>query len=193
MPITKYTSDSSNKVVGEWYFSGDQWFKSSSAKITSIYPGMNLVNEKQTICLVPLTTGNSTFYTSLVPGKERLWETEDEMGYKQFNYGKVGKVIPCYATIYNSDDGKPRRYFDGNSWIRVEYTHNNYEDININYVASREVKIYEYPIEDNEYYLSSYYYGDRLTALRATVNDPDWLYTGIGWIKRTSTNLSIIE
>jgi hypothetical protein len=32
-PVSKLTADANNRVVGEWYFSGDQWVETANTKI----------------------------------------------------------------------------------------------------------------------------------------------------------------
>lgn len=168
VPATKYTSDEANRVVGEWYFCGDQWINSANTNIIS----MDFTPEKQTICLV--ATGQE-LKGSLAPGENGT-----------ISYGVDAQVL--VSTAESSD-----YYFVGDSWIPKEITHNNVVEENLNYVVALETNYYRYPLEDNQYKIGTYTFGDRITVLKSTAKDRDWLYTGQGWIKRTSTNLSIVE
>lgn len=190
MPVSAYTSDRANKVVGEWYFSGDQWILSSKTNMASWSTyNLNYRKEKQVICLVP-HEGMSKFYTYLKPSAN-TWQPQDSTGEDAIDYGDKGQVIISYWTAYANE--KPQYYYDGNSWIPVAYTHNSIREENKSYVVAIDTKYYQYPIEDNTYLLGTYLYGERITVLHSYRLDESWCYTGQGWLKKTSTNLSIIE
>ena len=150
---------------------------------------LNYRKEKQVICLVP-HEGMSKFYTYLKPSAN-TWQPQDSTGEDAIDYGDKGQVITSYWTAYANE--KPQYYYDGNSWIPVAYTHNSTREENKSYVVAIDTKYYQYPIEDNTYLLGTYLYGERITVLHSYKLDESWCYTGQGWLKKTSTNLSIIE
>ena len=59
-PVSKLTADADNRVVGEWYFSGDQWLETKNTTIhAGTFDKTKLTKLQQTFCLVkPATSEN---------------------------------------------------------------------------------------------------------------------------------------
>ena len=189
LPISKYTSDSDNNVVGEWYKTADMWIPSSKTKIVTFPAGYTLKLEKQTICLV-VSSNAQYFYNGLDPAAVNPWGTVDKNGKGQIPAIPKGKVTTCYATVSN---GTNTCYFDGYVWIPLEYTERHTAEDNTNYVVVEDIIKYKYPIEDLNYKVGNYSYGDRITSVKYCKHNNEWLYVGDGWIKKTTNNLSIVE
>lgn len=195
--VTKYTSDSANNVVGEWYLSGDEWIQSSNCTIVNesdlLYGFYGLREAQQNMVLVPLKEDMTNFYGNKHPTMGRAFSATDLVGSQQMSYGDQPQVLKTFYTIYSLSSNADRWYFDGQSWIPMEQTSKNTQDVNANYVVAESTICYSLPIENVNYRLSTYNYGDRITVLKSCVNDDRWCYTGEGWIRNMGTNLSIIE
>lgn len=187
MPISKATSDASNYVIGEWYFSGDQWMKSNEV---SIYAGLTpsrLNKLQQNICLVqPTDTKTDIYYVYLNPeGVATIGQSSDT------TYSNMGSVITTYYNYVNS--GGEKFYFDGNRWVPEKYTSLNTIEWNKNYaVVPDNLTFYSHPIADDTYKIGTYHYGERITVPYVCAKNNLWGYTGLGWIQLTSGNVSEI-
>lgn len=175
-PVSKLTADVDNKVVGEWYYSGDQWLESAN---TSIYAGafdkLKLTKLQQTICLLP--GGDYTrFYVYLNPA-----EVANVGGSSSNSYGSTAKVAVSHYYYINSNNEK--FYFDGAFWIPEKYTSNYTIEQNKNYAITVDTNYYSVPIANDEYKLGVYLYGERITVPYVATNNPNWAYTGRGWIE----------
>jgi hypothetical protein len=185
MPISKATSDATNHVIGEWYFSGDQWFQSNKAGIYAGLTPARLTKLQQDICLVqPSDTKTNIYYVYLDP------EAVSVVGEKtDTTYSNMGSVITAYYNYVNSNGEK--FYFDGNRWVPEDYTAFNTTEWNKNYaVVPESLTYYAYPIVDNTYKLGSYHYGERITVPYVSTQNPNWGYTGLGWVQLTAGNVS---
>ena len=186
MPISKATSDASNYVIGEWYFSGDQWMKSNEV---SIYAGLTpsrLNKLQQDICLVqPTNTKTDIYYVYLNP------ETITPGQRSDTTYSNMGSVIRVY---YNYTDANGEKsFFDGNRWVPEKYTSLNTIELNKNYaVVPDNLTFYSHPIADDTYKIGTYHYGERITVPYVCAKNNLWGYTGLGWIQLTSGNVSEI-
>lgn len=185
MPISKATSDASNNVIGEWYYSGDQWLKSNQV---SIYAGLTparLTKLQQDICLVqPTDTNTDIYYVYLNP------EAVATVGQAtDTTYSNMGSVITAYYNYVNG--GGEKFYFDGNRWVPEKYTAFNTTEWNKNYaVVPDNLTYYSQPIADDAYRIGSYHYGERITIPYVSTKNPVWGYTGLGWVQLTAGNVS---
>lgn len=175
-PVSKLTADADNRVVGEWYYSGDQWLESSN---TSIYAGtfdkLKLTKLQQTICLLP--GGDYTkFYVYLNPAEVvNIGESSNN------SYGSTAKTAVSH--YYYIDNNNEKFYFDGAFWIPEKYTANYITEQNKNYAITVDTNYYSVPIAKDEYKLGVYLYGERITVPYVATNNPNWAYTGRGWIE----------
>ena len=64
--------------------------------------------------------------------------------------------------------------------------------MNKNYAIARSTIYYSVPIADNEYKIGTYSYGDRITVPYVSTNNPDWAYTGLGWIQLTNNVSEVV-
>lgn len=187
MPISKATSDASNYVIGEWYFSGDQWMKSNEV---SIYAGLTparLTKLQQDICLVqPTDTNTDIYYVYLNPeGVATIGQSSDT------TYSNMGSVITAYYNYVNG--GGEKFYFDGNRWVPEKYTSLNTIEWNKNYaIVPDNLTFYSHPIVDDTYKIGTYHYGERITVPYVCAKNNTWGYTGLGWVQLTSNNVSEI-
>lgn len=181
VPISKYTADADNKVVGEWYFSCDQWFES---KTSSIYAGefdkLKLTKLQQSICLINDANNSMNFYVYTNP--------TDAQG-TTYSYGNASNILTTYY-YYDADNG--RYYFDGSFWVPESYTSLNITEVNKNYAIARDTNYYSVPIANEEYKLGIYLYGERITVPYVSTNNPDWAYTGRGWIQLANNTSEIL-
>lgn len=185
MPISKATSDATNHVIGEWYFSGDQWFQSNKVGIYAGLTPARLTKLQQDICLVqPTDTKTNIYYVYLDPeAVSVIGENSDT------TYSNMGSVITAYYNYVNSNGEK--FYFDGNRWVPEDYTAFNTTEWNRNYaVVPESLTYYAYPVIDDTYKLGSYHYGERITVPYISTQNPNWGYTGLGWIQLTAGNVS---
>lgn len=181
VPISKYTADASNRVVGEWYFSCDQWFES---KTSSIYAGnfdkLKLTKLQQSICLINNADNSMNFYVYTNPA--------DAQG-TTYSYGNASNILTTYY-YYDADNG--RYYFDGSFWVPESYTSLNTTEVNKNYAIARDTNYYSVPIANEEYKLGIYLYGERITVPYVSTNNPDWAYTGRGWIQLANNTSEVL-
>jgi hypothetical protein len=184
LPISKATSDANNRVVGEWYFSGDQWFESKNAPIhAGTFDKTKLTKLQQNICLVkPAPT--QTYYVYLDPSA--VGEAGESSGT---SYGS-GVMITTYY-YYKADN--MTYYFDGANWIPEKYTSLNTTELNENYtIIPDSMPYYTVPIEEDAYIGGRYHYGERITVPYVATQDNEWGYTGLGWIRLNSSTVSEI-
>lgn len=193
LPVTD-RSVSGPRLVGQWYKLGKEWVQASDVYLYSSWEDYRdrIKKEKRTICLVPLKENMTQFYYFRDPFFASAWRTDDYPSSDTAqSLGNQPQVITTEVLI-NFENGKPSRFWNGTGWIPIEYTHFYTQEENKNYVVSIDTPYYQYPIEDENYQLGQYQYGERLLALYSCKNDDRWLYTGRGWVKKLN-NLSIIE
>ena len=183
MPVSKVTSDTEHKVVGEWYYSCNQWFETKHA---SIYAGLNkskLTKLQQTIVLIH-PEDNKTYYVYLNP------DTVSEPGASSnASYSNAGYSTTAYYNYVNNSGKK--FFFDGKYWIPEDYTQFNTVQVNKNYaVIPEQLTYYSIPIEDPAYAAGKYHYGERITVLYTTAQNSEWGFTGLGWIRANANTIS---
>ena len=185
LPISKFTSDSANNVSGEWYFSGDQWFESNKSEVyAGSFDKTKLTKLQEQVCLINAADQSLTFYVHLDPSiLTNMVETSS------YSYGKSPAVLTTYYS-YTNDVGT--FYFDGAYWIPKDYTNKNTTEHNKNYAIARSTNYYSVPIADDEYKIGTYSYGDRITVPYIATNNPDWAYTGIGWIQLANNTSEVV-
>jgi hypothetical protein len=184
-PVSLLTADAENKVVGEWYYSGDQWLQSAN---TSIYAGnfdkLRLHKLQQTICLLP--GGDYTkFYVYLNP------EDVASVGENSNNsYGT--KALATVSHYYYINANGEKFYFDGAFWIPEKYTANYITEWNRNYAIVVDTPYYSVPIRNDMYRVGIYLYGERITVPYVATNNQNWAYTGRGWIELDGNTSEVV-
>lgn len=176
MPVSKLTADADNKVVGEWYYSSAQWLNS---EYTSIYAGefdkLKLTQLQQSMSLLP-GGDYTTFYVYLNPA-----EVETVGQSSSISYGTAAKPLTVYYNYIDTNGEK--FYFDGAYWVPEKYTSAYTTEHNKNYAIVNDVNYYSIPIADDAYKVGVYLYGERITVPYVATNNPNWAYTGRGWIE----------
>ena len=193
LPVSKLTADTANRVIGEWYWSADQWFKSSSAKIyAGTFDKLALTKLQTSICLLPGGQYN-TFY---------VYKNPESVSYPGINidspydydgatsYGSKAKVLTVYYH-YTNKNGE-EFYFDGSHWVPKCYTANSTQEHNKNYAIVRDTNYYSVPIADDTYKIGVYLYGERISVPYVAVNNTNWAYTGRGWIELNSNTSEVL-
>ena len=173
VPISQETSDAAHRVVGEWNKSGDQWIESDKLTYTTF--GYTLHKQEQTISLVPGTITNFKVYNN--PEKEHYGDNSS------YSYGSAPAVIKTFYYVDNDEDGSRGYLYDGQHWIPKIYTNLATTTLNKNYVITHDTHYYRFPVAANEYRISTYLYGERITVLYVCDNNTNWGYTGQGWIE----------
>lgn len=197
VPVSRVCADTENNIIGEWYYSSNQWFESKNAQL---YAG-----EEFNINNLKTTTGS----TLLMAQKDEVVKayynpaninTTINIGSANIvNYG--GWVRPLYYEYNDTTTGKTY-YFDGKMWIDKVNTSEDTTVVNKNYAVSvATLSCYKYPWNDdssapsapknNKYKEFDYYLGDRITILYTSNVNPNWGYTGRGWVE-IGNNLSEI-
>ena len=184
-PVSKLTADANNRVVGEWYFSGDQWVETSNTKIhAGSFNKNQMVKLQQSFCLVEPAVAE-TYYVYLDPSAVgSIGEKSDAV------YGSAYVDTSFY--YYTTSNGD-KFYFDGAYWVPEKYTSFNTTEWNKNYaIIPDNLPFYSNPILDDAYVVGNYHYGERITVPYVATQDPEWGYTGIGWIRINSGTVSEI-
>lgn len=183
IPVNKLTADSANNVVGEWYgyAQSTRWVESSS---TQIYTGTDFDINK-------LSAENRQEWTYL--------SASSSVAPTQVYYALKPATATNKLNISNSNFISYYIYdnayaFDGQYWLPLDQTNYHTTEDNLNYaVAVGQIKIYSRPDSTNDtYQIGTYLLGDRLTVLYRATYNPNWCYTGRGWIYNTNNNLSLI-
>ena len=183
MPVSKVTSDAEHKVVGEWYYSCNQWFETKRASISAGFDKSQLTKLQQTIALVH-PSDNKTYYVYLNPTT-----VTNPGALSEAFYSNTGYSTTVYYNYVNSNGKK--FYFDGKYWIPEAYTQFNTVEHNKNYaVIPEHLTYYSLPIEDPMYATGDYHYGERITVLYTTAQDSEWGFTGLGWIRANANTIS---
>ena len=178
------TSDAANRVVDEWYFSGDQWFETKNSAIhAGTFDKSKLTKLQQTLAVVAPAIAQS-YYVYLDPSAvETVGESSSA------TYSTSGFSTTVYYNYVDTNGNK--FYFDGNYWIPEAYTHFSTVESNKNYaVIPDQLPYYNLPIEQEPYIGGYYHYGERITVLYTAGKDSEWGYTGIGWIRVNSGTTS---
>ena len=185
MPVSKLTADADNKVVGEWYYSGDQWLPSDNAHIyAGTFDKIRLTKLQQTICLLPGGLYNK-FYVYLNPEDvATIGEASDT------SYGT--KAMATVSHYYYVNANGEKFYFDGAFWIPEKYTSNYTTEWNKNYAIAVDTNYYSVPIRDNAYKIGVYLYGERITVPYVATNNKNWAYTGRGWIELDGNTSEVV-
>ena len=99
--------------------------------------------------------------------------------------------MTVYYNYIGADDQK--YYFDGAYWIPEKYTSLNTQELNKNYaIVPDTMPYYSDPIEESAYIIGQYHYGERVTVPYVAVQDTEWGYTGLGWIRLNNSTVSEI-
>ena len=184
LPVSLSTNDTTNNVVGTWYKSCDQWINSNNVSLDA--GNMSLVrlteNYRQ-VGLIPSTAGAFNSFKVYI-------DPESSSNDTNYNYGTAAQVRQCY---YSYTDASGNNWiFDGAFWIPTYETDLNIEEVNKNYVVVQDIPYYTNAIASNDYKAGMYNYGDRITILYKSVNNPNYGYTGQGWIEMEN-NVSLVE
>ena len=185
LPVSKATADTGHNVIGEWYYSSDQWFKSNEVAISAGLATSRLNKLQQDICLVKPLSGE-TYYIYLDPAVGIIPGSASDAVYSN-----TGIVLTAY---YNYTDTTGYKfYFDGSYWIPEKYTSANTVEWNKNYaIIPDNLNFYSHPIAHEDYNLGTYHYGERITVPYVCSQNEEWGYTGLGWIQLTTGNVSEI-
>lgn len=199
VPVSKYTDDENNKVVGSWLFSCDQWLKESDA--TYIPAGTyNITKEDRTISYVEpdhSSDANGNHGDFGLPGYKDpedltnpgyfYWKWKDANHYQR-NYAFAIRV---YYKCVNSNNEE--FYFDGKVWLPKAQTNMATVACNKNYaITVPTLRYYEYPVADSQFMIGNYTSGDRITVLYTALNNDNWGYTGEGWIELDGNTSEIL-
>ena len=184
LPVSKVTSDAENRVIGEWYFSSNQWFESNKAEIyAGTFDKSKLTKLQQTIALVAPGITQS-YYVYLDPS-----EVAEPGEASSATYSNTGYSTTAYYNYVDTNGNK--FYFDGQYWIPELYTQFNTVEHNKNYaIIPDTLSYYSLPIEEDGYVSGQYHYGERITVLYTAGQDQEWGYTGLGWIRINHTTVS---
>lgn len=185
-PVSKLTSDIDNRVVGEWYFSCDQWLQSSKASIhAGTFDRTKLTKLQQTFCLVKPANKAEKYYVYLDPSAvAEVGEASNAI------YGSAYEDVAFYHYV---DANGNKFFFDGAYWVPEKYTSFNTTEWNKNYaIVPDNLPYYSQPIDDTAYVAGNYHYGERITVPYVATQDPEWGYTGTGWIRINSGTVSEI-
>ena len=185
-PVSQLTADADNRVIGEWYFSCDQWLKSSDAHIyAGTFDRARLTKLQQSFCLVKPADSTQKYYVYLDPSAVSVVGENSNAVY--------GSAYTDTAFYNYVDTNGNKFFFDGAYWVPEKYTSFNTTELNKNYaVVPDNLPIYSLPINDNNYITGNYHYGERITVPYVATQDPEWGYTGIGWIRLNSGTVSEI-
>ena len=185
LPVSKVTSDDENRVVGEWYYSSNQWFESKNA---SIYAGLNksqLTKLQQTIALVR-PSGGDTYYVYKNPSKVI---DPGAPNSSSVSYSNSGYLTTAYYNYVDNNGNK--FFFDGKYWIPENYTQFSTVELNKNYaIVPDNLNYYSFPLDDDAYIIGNYHYGERVTVLYTTKKNSEWGFTGLGWIHVNENTVS---
>ena len=185
LPVSKVTSDAENRVVGEWYYSSNQWFESKKA---SIYAGLNksqLTKLQQTIVLVH-PANNETYYVYLNPSRVI---DPGAPNSSSVSYSNSGYLTTAYYNYVDNNGNK--FFFDGKYWIPENYTQFSTVESNKNYaIVPDNLNYYSFPLDDDAYIIGNYHYGERVTVLYTTKKNSEWGFTGLGWIHVNENTVS---
>ena len=184
-PVSKLTADADNRVVGEWYFSGDQWLESANTAIhAGTFEKNRLTKLQQTFCLVQPVV-SETYYVYLDPSAVGTVGEKSKASY--------GSAYVDTAFYHYVDANGNKFFFDGAYWVPEKYTSFNTTELNKNYaIIPDNLPFYTHPILDDAYIAGNYHYGERITVPYVATQDPEWGYTGIGWIRINSGTVSEI-
>ena len=185
LPVSKVTSDAENRVVGEWYYSSNQWFESKKA---SIYAGLNksqLTKLQQTIVLVH-PANNETYYVYLNPSRVI---DPGAPNSSSVSYSNSGYLTTAYYNYVDNNGNK--FFFDGKYWIPENYTQFSTVELNKNYaIVPDNLNYYSFPLDDDAYIIGNYHYGERVTVLYTAKKNSEWGFTGLGWIRVNENTVS---
>lgn len=184
VPVSKYTSDGANGVSGEWYYSCGQWFQSNAGSISSNYTVSNLRENNCKMVILP------QHQCLLKPGGQNNQVITSP-------YTNPPVVANSYY-LYNRDG----YVFNGFCWLSTYYTSVGlgifiyYEaDPTIQYrqyAITQTCYYYTVPIADDKYIGGRHLYGERINVPYYLWANPNWLYTGKGWIQKEG-NTSLVE
>ena len=181
MPITKVTSDSTNRVKGTWYFNGFSWVEASKCEVlpSNDYPMTAL---RKTVAVKDTTDTATSQIGYYNPFDESYW-------YGMYCNSET--VIDVYFTC------RDKFYWDGRRWVAIASTADNVEtDENTYIVAIDYLPIYRHPIANSVYQTGRLQLGDRVQAIAHLTKNNNWVKFMVGaeerWINVDNTT-SILE
>lgn len=176
VPIWKQLNESG--VSGTWWKVADGWIQqpisSEFEAITASSNGQSyntwISQYETTVCL----TSNNPVYVYQDPLAVFDLTTRSDYSY----------TTPAFVKIYaKCETSVGNLLFDGAHWIPEAYTSNNKIEVNKNYVITKTTHYFSYPINDNEYRLGNYSYGERVLVVNVLAQDENWGQTADGWIQ----------
>lgn len=193
---TRYTSeDNDSDIEGNWYYIGGAWFQNpadapvlqrysagkidtTKVKVENGYTNVVIVAKEQNE-----PTDNGRYY-KCPPGSLATVSNVTIPDRKPLQESPVtGKEYPVYGSY--TDDNNVIWLWLGFIWIKRIFTNLDTEVVNKNYVIVNDTPYYDRPTEKDEYKITNYLYGERITINKKII-DTEWYYTGNGWIHGAS-------
>ena len=178
VPVSRVTSDTDNSIIGEWYYSSNQWFQTANTKLYAdeAFNTSNLKTARDSVVImkdIKCFLNPATLEASSI-----IYETTSD------NSSTINQPLirPIYYEYTDTDSGITS-YFDGKLWIDASYTSGVTTESNRNYTLIRNTNCYSVPQASNNHIEFVYYPGDRITILYTADADPNWGYTGRGWVQ----------
>lgn len=163
-----------------WWQVADGWIQQpvnvDDFELVTASPGGQSYNTwitpyETTICLV---SSRPTIYVYQDPLEVYDINTRSNYSYSVPSFIKI--YAKCESSVGNM-------LFDGAHWIPEAHTSNNKIEVNRNYVITRTTHYFSYPINDNQYRLGNYAYGERVLVINVLAQDENWAQTSEGWIQ----------
>lgn len=176
IPVRRTTSDSANRVTGQWFFDGEGWFQASD--VTILPSGDFTVTDitpRRTIAVKGDTVDTEVLYNSYINPNTGATTTQ-----RQFLSDATTDILYECGNYY---------WTANSEWIPISYTEDNYTVIDKNYVVSVDsLKVYRYPIMNQNvvdtYQTGVLLSGDRIHATKKLFKDENWQYIEYtGWIR----------
>ena len=181
MPVTKVTSDSTNRVQGTWYFNGLAWVQADKCEIlpANEYPMTAL---EKTVAIKTDTDVTGPY--------QGYYDPFDELTWSGMNYNSE-----TIDNIYYSC--KDEFYWDGKRWIKIDSTSDFIEENNNTYIVAVDyLNVYKYPIKNDVYRTSRLQSGDRVQGIAQLVRNNHWVKIIVGaderWIN-TDNTVTVLE
>lgn len=179
IPVSRYTADAANRVIGEWYYNGAYWFLTENTEIISndVY---NITELRKSVGIKGDTENTAVTYNAyLTPSADS--------GTSQLTF-KSETATNVYFTTSDF-------YWNGFVWVPISYTSDNVEDKLRNGVVTVDyLNHYKYPIMNDTFKLGQYTLGDRVTIVKQLVKDNNWQLTDTGhWIYVYQTISDVVQ
>lgn len=186
LPVTKYTNDSENNVVGEWYYSCGRWFDATCFELyEGAFDKVNLTADYKTVVLLGSENELSGSYYIFRYKKDPTSATSS--GGLGSSTGYIVKTV-----YYRYSDNGTDYYFDGQNWFLASYTDQNHTPLNKTYAIAYDTIEYSIPVADDQYRVGKYLPGDRVYIPYVATQQPVWGWTGSGWIGLESNVSEVI-